>query len=167
MLMKLAREESHFRHYERNIPVAPLEIEAPKDLPPLYADLNLLIQVFLNLFANAYDAMEGCPEKKITVKAYLYDGNSDFVQVEVSDSGSGVPPELKEKVWEYLFTTKKATGGSGIGLFWCRIIMESIHQGAIWFESEPGRGATFFLKIPVWKDEKHGRLAKKKVQEKT
>ena len=87
---------------------------------------------------------------KILIKAYTEPEDRTFVHLEFSDTGSGIPDAIKDKVWEYLFTTKEKQGGSGMGLSWCKTLIEEHHKGKIWFESLPGVGTTFHLKIPAW-----------------
>jgi signal transduction histidine kinase len=145
--------DARFLYDARNTLFFPIEIEAKSDLPHIKGNSNLLRRVFLNLLINAYDAMKESPEKKINIKAYCVSGNDDFVYIEFQDTGCGIPESYRQKVWEYLFTTKTHQGGSGIGLFWCKNIVENIHKGKIWFESQEGKGTTFFVKLPVWKDE--------------
>jgi signal transduction histidine kinase len=153
----LVSEESRFKHEARNSPSIPTTIEA-KEVPFILGNEDLLIQLFLNLLANAYDAMKESREKRAAIKAYALSEDPSFVQVEVQDTGCGISAALKDKVWEYLFTTKTHQGGSGIGLFWCKTIVENIHKGKIWFESKEDEGTTFFVKLPVWKEPDQGNL---------
>lgn len=128
-LIQLVLQESRFRHEARNAPSIPATMEISKELPFIYGNENLLIQVFLNLLGNAYDAMRESPEKRIMIKAFPLSSGADFAQIEFQDTGSGIPESLRTKVWEYLFTTKTHQGGSGMGLFWCKTIVENIHKG--------------------------------------
>jgi signal transduction histidine kinase len=70
----------------------------------------------------------------------------DVVVTEVRDQGQGIPPEIQEKLFELYFTTKK--GGSGIGLAQTYQVMQW-HYGSVDFESAPGQGTTFRLRIPL------------------
>jgi signal transduction histidine kinase len=151
MYIKVLLNDARFLYETRNASQISVEIDA-KDTLSLYADPKKLDQLFLNLFGNACDAMRESAEKKVTIKAYSLPDDPNFVQIEFQDTGSGIPEVLKDKVWEYMFTTKTHEGGSGIGLFWCRLAVETVHKGKIWFESKEDVGTTFFVKLPVWKD---------------
>jgi signal transduction histidine kinase len=67
-------------------------------------------------------------------------------KIEVEDEGEGIPPEVRDKIYNLYFTTKKA--GSGIGLAMTYRVMQ-LHNGALDFESEPGKGTTFRMLLPV------------------
>jgi signal transduction histidine kinase len=104
-------------------------------------DPDLIKQAVLNLVLNGFQAMtEG---GTLTVAAQKQE---DIVLIEVRDEGSGIAPELQEKVFELYFTTKK--GGSGIGLAQTYQIMQW-HYGSIDFESKVGAGTTFQLRLPA------------------
>ena len=102
-----------------------------------------LNQVFLNLLVNARQAIEGPGE--IFIKTEVVDGNA---HVAIRDSGKGIPPENIERVFDPGFTTKGVKVGTGLGLSICyRIIKE--HRGEIRVDSEPGKGATFTVVLPM------------------
>jgi two-component system, NtrC family, nitrogen regulation sensor histidine kinase NtrY len=86
----------------------------------------------------------------IVVRADLVKrSDSRYCRIQVQDSGCGIPPELKEKLFKPYFTTKE--NGTGLGLS----IVEHIvidHKGEIWFDSEPGLGTTFFIDLPMGND---------------
>jgi len=104
-------------------------------------DLDLLKQAMLNLVTNALDAMPDGGQ--LTFESYV---NGDDAEIRVIDTGCGIPPELKSKVFGLYFTTKPK--GSGIGLAMTFRIVQ-LHDGTIDFTSEPGKGATFFIRIPT------------------
>jgi two-component system, NtrC family, sensor kinase len=107
---------------------------------PISADEGQLRQVFLNLIRNAREAM---PDGgTLTVRAAP---TSALIEVRVSDTGTGIPPEVREKLFEPFFTTKP--GGTGLGLSLSRQIVEA-HGGRIDVESAPSRGTTFLLEFP-------------------
>lgn len=101
-------------------------------------------QVFLNLIVNAAQAMDG--EGRIVVSARAEDGSAE---VDVADTGRGIPPEAQSRIFQRGFTTKALGVGSGLGLSIAREIVEDHHKGAISFQSEPGKGTTFHLRIPL------------------
>lgn len=104
-------------------------------------DPDLMKQAVLNLVLNGVQSMSQGGTLTVTAQR-----QEDVVLVEVRDQGSGIPPELQEKVFELYFTTKK--GGSGIGLAQTYQIMQW-HYGSIDFESKAGAGTTFQLRLPA------------------
>ncbi len=113
--------------------------EIPVDLPPVMADSDKLKQVFLNLCKNAAEAM---PDGgKLTVRASR--GSKQTV-VEISDTGNGVPEGID--IWEPFVTTKNH--GTGLGLMIVRQIVAD-HQGSVSYWSQPGKGTTFRLILPL------------------
>ena len=70
----------------------------------------------------------------------------DTAEIRIADTGAGIPPELREKIFRLYFTTKQ--GGSGIGLAMTFRIVQ-LHDGTIDFSSEPGKGATFVIRLPI------------------
>ena len=106
----------------------------------MYADPEQLEQVFINLFANAADAMSG--EGDLTVKAEEED---HLVRIKVSDTGKGMTRETLEKIFEPFYTTKDK--GTGLGLAIVYNIIEK-HHGEIRVESEEGNGTTFIIELP-------------------
>ena len=118
------------------------------DLPQIYADPQELEQVLVNLYFNAIDAM---PEGGIlTVGAKLSlgaPGGPQEVAITVSDTGFGIPPEDLPKIFQPFFTARKKSG-LGLGLPICDRIIKN-HGGRIKVESQPGRGTTFEIYLPV------------------
>jgi signal transduction histidine kinase/ActR/RegA family two-component response regulator len=117
------------------------------DLPPLFADAHQLHQVIVNLMTNAHHAMrkmEGV--KRISIRSRV-DTRSGRIQVEIADTGPGIPVEIQEKVFEPFFTTKPTGQGTGLGLSLCRNIVGQ-HGGTLSLTSAPGRGTTFLIDLP-------------------
>ncbi len=105
-----------------------------------------LEQVFLNLLLNAVDALpEGDVERNV-IRARTYT-SADRVIVEVSDTGSGIAPEVLNRIFEPFFTTKPVGTGTGLGLFVCHGIVTAL-GGTIAVESRPGGGSTFRVDLP-------------------
>jgi len=121
------------------------EVTGNKDPVWVLADPDQLYQAFLNLVLNATDAM---PEGG-TLKLQM-DRAGDQVTVLVRDTGAGVNEEVAAKIFEPFVTTKAK--GTGLGLAKTRAIIEE-HGGDITFESKPGEGATFIVKLPLAKAE--------------
>ena len=108
----------------------------------LTADPQLIEQVLINLILNAVEALEGRSDGQIKVGSRL--DEQGRVLISVTDNGSGIQDEVKEKIFTPFFTTKR--GGSGIGLSLSRQIMR-LHKGSIAFRSTPGETTTFTLRF--------------------
>jgi two-component system sensor kinase FixL len=100
---------------------------------PVLVDRVQIQQVLINLMRNAMEAMEGCPERRLSVATALLD--SETVQVSVKDTGTGIAPEMAERLFEAFASTKSS--GMGLGLSICRTIVEA-HGGRI--RAKPGEG---------------------------
>lgn len=120
-----------------------LEIELPGAFPPVRGIPDKLRQVVLNLLLNARDAMPS--GGRILIRGSV-EGHSAVL--EVSDTGSGIPPEHRERIFEAFFTTKTAVAGVGLGLAVTHGIIRQ-HQGTIDLESTVGEGTTFILRLPI------------------
>ncbi|AGW13923.1 hypothetical protein DGI_2163 [Megalodesulfovibrio gigas DSM 1382 = ATCC 19364] len=123
-----------------------LRMEVQRDLPELLGDPDRLVQVVINLLSNAVKFTDA---GHVTLRARLDKG---MIRVDVQDTGMGIRPEDKDKVFEKFkqvgdTLTDKPTG-TGLGLTICKQIVEH-HGGAIWVESEPGQGATFSFTLPL------------------
>lgn len=116
------------------------------DLPPVTCYPQQLNQVFLNLLVNAAHAIEGRGE--IAVRSWREGG---FACVAIADTGSGIPGEIRNRIFEPFFTTKEVGKGTGLGLSISYEIVAQ-HGGTIEVESEPGRGATFTVRLPIGED---------------
>jgi signal transduction histidine kinase len=144
----LAREITEFVTPQARLANIEVDFSAPSE--PGYAesgyatirgDSDLLKQAVLNLVTNAIDAMPNGGRLRVRV-----DNTVDKLTLEVSDTGSGIPPELRDKVFQLYFTTK--TAGSGIGLAMTYRAVQ-LHNGTIAFKSEAGSGTTFRLEFPA------------------
>ena len=121
-------------------------LELDKNLPSVIGDGDQLIQVITNLVLNAAQAMDGwMGPKKITIGSFTL---NDKVMIKVSDTGPGIPQELRARVFEPFFTTKGNKGGTGVGLALCLNIVAS-HGGNVALEDTVGGGATFIISIPM------------------
>ncbi len=124
-------------------------------LPMIEADHHQLLQVFTNLLANAFEALEGRGHISIAAVATAVEGDSAFagvlpptptVVIEVTDDGPGLPADVTDKIFNPFFTTKPQ--GSGLGLAIVRKIVDA-HDGRIDVSSTPGSGARFRVTLPV------------------
>jgi signal transduction histidine kinase len=119
----------------------------PPGLPPLHGVRDQLVQVFLNLVLNAIDATESVGSPAHDGRIELAVGRcSGGVEVTVRDNGSGIAGEDAARLFQPYFTTKKH--GTGLGLFVTRKLVTD-HGGSVDFESAPGRGTTFRVRLPL------------------
>lgn len=117
-----------------------------KNLPRCYGDVALIEQVFLNLIQNAGRALKGVRgNKKVAVSSYAHD---NYISIAVSDSGPGVPRDLREKIFDPFFTT--SSNGSGIGLSIAQRIVTD-HNGLLAVEDGELGGAHFTITLPIEK----------------
>ena len=114
------------------------------DLPPVNVDVSQMEQVFINIFLNAAEAMEG--NGVIDVATYICDQGNQMI-IRITDAGPGIPPEHLEQVFEPFFTSKPSGRGTGLGLAISRGIVGS-HGGSIRAVNNPRGGATFFVALP-------------------
>ena len=113
------------------------------EIPPVRCHPNQINQVFMNLLVNAAQSI--AEKGQITIKTFA---EGDIVSVQISDSGSGIPPENLSKIFDPGFTTKGVGVGTGLGLSICFKIAQG-HNGGIDVESVLGEGSTFTLRLPV------------------
>lgn len=118
-----------------------IEVAISDNLPVIQADEEKLIQIFNNLILNAFDAVE----KKGTVTVAACVG-SERLTISVSDTGVGIPPEVRNNIFEPLFTTKVT--GTGFGLATVKTLVEH-HGGSVSVESEEGKGSRFVVQLPL------------------
>ena len=119
--------------------------EIPGRRPELLADQVMIEQVLLNLMRNGIEAMAEAPadRRRLTVKLSQRENQ---MEIRVIDNGPGIPPEVEEKLFTPLFSTK--ADGMGMGLNICRSIIE-FHHGRLWVESNPEGGSIFVMTLPI------------------
>jgi len=136
---------------------------------PVYADPSQLELMIMNLVLNARDAMPDGGRLSITTRAESLPGSvekyeeslpADFACLEVADTGHGIVPEIKEHIFEPFFTTKEVGKGTGLGLSTAYGIVEQA-GGHISVDSEPNRGTTFRVFLPIADEEPQDRGKKK------
>ncbi|MEG4942881.1 response regulator [Microcoleus sp. F4-D5] len=147
------------------------EIKLIKDygeIPPLECYPGQLNQVFLNIIANAIDALEESNAgrsrdeikvnpNKITIRTFLTDESDKIITersnshviISIADNGMGMTEEVKQRVFNHLFTTKSVGKGTGLGLSISRSIVEEKHGGWLSCNSTPGEGTEFIIEIPT------------------
>jgi two-component system NtrC family sensor kinase len=116
------------------------------DLPRIKGNFANLGQVFINIIKNAIQAL---PDGKGTVTLTTrYIHGKDRVVVECRDNGRGIPPEIQKDIFKPFFTTKEVGKGTGLGLYVSHEIIRK-HKGSISVTSEPGKGSTFTVELPL------------------
>jgi signal transduction histidine kinase len=131
-------------------------LDIPLGLPAIDGDHYQLSQVFTNLIANAFEALEGTGALTISAMSSAIEPDPAFagqaveptpiVVIDVGDNGPGVPPELRDKIFNPFFTTKPK--GSGLGLAIVRKIVDA-HDGRIDLSSSPETGTRFRVTLPI------------------
>lgn len=126
-----------------------LAVDLPKETPALCIDRPGIQHVLFTLVRNACEASSAAadPVIEISVRVDRY-----TVESSVADRGSGVRPELRERLFQPFFTTKPK--GTGLGLASCRAIVEA-HAGSMGFEDRPGGGSRFWFRLPIANEDRH------------
>ena len=119
-----------------------MDLEA--DLPEILFDRDKIMQVLVNLMANAIKYSDSGP---IVIETRLEKGE---IQISVQDSGQGIAPEEREEIFKPFSQgkNKKKKGGTGLGLAIAKEIVLA-HHGRIWVDSEPNKGSTFHFTLPI------------------
>lgn len=127
------------------------------DLPLVDCYAGQLNQVFMNVLSNAIDALDSHNIKAnsrptINICTYLaqHQDNPQSVVIEISDNGSGIPPEAQARIFDPFFTTKPVGKGTGLGLSISYQIVVAKHQGKFSCESQPGQGTKFSIELPIF-----------------
>ncbi len=138
--LSLLQEQLRDRQIEVQLDLAP-------ESPVVVGNSIQLEQVFINVLANARDALAGSPQKRIAISGQ---SNSEMVELNFQDSGPGIPPGLEKRIFDPFFTTKEVGKGTGLGLSIAYGIIKD-HQGTISVASRPGEGASFRIQLPLAK----------------
>jgi signal transduction histidine kinase len=120
-----------------------LTVTIPAEVPQLHVDPVQIEQMLINFIVNGVQAL---PEGGGTLRVEARQCDDDFIAISVTDSGTGIAPENRKKLFQPLFTTK--TKGIGLGLVVCKNLVEA-NGGTIKVESESGKGATFTVLLPL------------------
>ncbi|MBE9092737.1 ATP-binding sensor histidine kinase [Tychonema sp. LEGE 07203] len=129
-----------------------------ENLPKIECFPGQLNQVFMNLLANAIDALEESSQgrsfaeieanpNRIAVRTSMLDDR--HIKITIADNGAGMTAEVKQRIFDYLFTTKSVGKGTGLGLAIARQIVEETHGGTIEVDSELGQGTIFKMQLPI------------------
>ena len=136
---------------EKNIS---MHLDLPKNVAPIYADREALQQILIHLLQNAGAAspLEGAVYLRVQTKA---EDAREYVLIQVSDTGGGIPAEDMPRVFTRLFRADnvliQGVGDTGVGLSIAKTLTEA-QKGRIWVESEPGVGSTFSVLLPIAKN---------------
>ena len=145
---QIARETLALRAYEQRVTNITVIDALAAGLPPAYADGHQVQQVLLNLIINAEQAMLSANGRGVLVVRTFHDNQREAVVLEINDDGPGIPDEVQTKIFDPFFTTKEVGKGTGLGLTVAYGIIQE-HGGRIRLESHPGKGASFFVELPV------------------
>jgi two-component system sensor kinase FixL len=114
------------------------------DLKPVLVDRIQIAQVIINIVRNALEAMEGAHERSLAISATA-DSNPNGIEMRIADTGPGLPPLVKERMFRPFVTTKDE--GMGLGLSICRAIVEA-HGGSLLVEPNKPNGTIFVVRLP-------------------
>ncbi|HUN84095.1 MAG TPA: PAS domain S-box protein [Terracidiphilus sp.] len=128
--------------------VAEIVTEFDPTLPPVICYPGEVNQVILNLIVNAAHSIKekGETKGKITICTVA---RGEFVEISISDTGTGIPEAIQTRIFEPFFTTKEVGKGTGQGLALAHSVIVRKHHGRIWFDTEIGRGTSFFIELPL------------------
>ncbi len=127
-----------------------IDQDIPSDLPIVYADAERVRQVFVNILDNA---IKYTPDHG-TIQVSVLHRTTQKVQVSIGDTGPGIPPENRDRIFEdhYRLQRDQAQEGYGIGLSLCQRIVRA-HYGQIWVDSVSGQGSCFHFTLPVYRSQ--------------
>jgi signal transduction histidine kinase len=142
----VVRKTLELRAYELKTSNIEVVTELAADLPKTMVDFHQIQEVFLNIVLNAEQAMtEANRGGKLRIKSEETNG---CIRISFADNGPGIPIELLDKVFDPFFSLRRERGGTGLGLSVSHGIVIS-HGGRIYAKSRLGKGATFFVELPV------------------
>ncbi len=143
---ELVRRTHTLRAYHLNTLNIGVQLDLEPTDPRVWANVSELQQMLLNFLINAEQALESFNGPRgITLRTHA---DASEVRIECRDTGPGIPPGIRTRIFDPFFTTKPEGIGTGLGLSICYGIVKG-HGGRIWAESEPGRGASFIVALPI------------------
>ncbi|OGR34641.1 MAG: hypothetical protein A2051_02175 [Desulfovibrionales bacterium GWA2_65_9] len=132
--------------------VAELKTDFDPSLPLVDCMISEINQVVLNLIINAVHAISEAKEvdpQRTGLITLSTRANGSWAEIRVSDTAMGIPPEVQPRVFDPFFTTKAVGKGTGQGLAIAHRIVAERHKGQIFFETQPGQGTTFIIRLPI------------------
>ncbi|MBT8763851.1 PAS domain-containing protein [Desulfohalobiaceae bacterium Ax17] len=154
--MDLNKAIENAREVSRNLwkYAADMEIALDPDLPQVLCYPAEINQVLLNMIVNAADAIkeklgESVSDQERGLIKITTRNLKDRIQIQIADTGCGIPEEIRHRIFEPFFTTKEVGKGTGQGLAIAHSIIVDKHNGSIKVQSEPGEGSTFIIELPV------------------
>jgi signal transduction histidine kinase len=147
-LNEVVRETLAIRAYEQRAANVVILEALAAGLPPIFADPHQIQQILLNLIINAEQAMLDAHGRGMLILRSWHEPERDAVILEVNDDGPGMPEAMQPKIFDPFFTTKAVGKGTGLGLTVAYAIAQE-HGGRLTVASREGRGASFFLELPV------------------
>jgi signal transduction histidine kinase len=153
-LKDLVEEVLNFFEKEAEYRSIQISLEAEENIPKIKSDRGKLQEIFLNLTNNACSAMEDGGHLDIRIMPK----DMKNIQVTVTDDGCGIPKEDMVRIFEPFFSTRTKQGGTGLGLSLTANFVREM-GGEITVDSEPGKGATFTVTLPVNMERKEGNTA--------
>ncbi|EFH85124.1 sensor histidine kinase [Ktedonobacter racemifer] len=136
--LMLLQEQLRLRQIE-------VHVDFPSEEVKVLGSSIQLEQVFINLLTNARDAMASSRDKRMTISCAM---QKSMVELHVSDTGTGILPELEKRIFDPFFTTKEVGLGTGLGLSITYGIIQD-HRGTIELKNHPGEGAVFIIRLPI------------------
>lgn len=143
-IKEVLKEVIDFVGKEAQLRMIHMTLEVPEGLPVFESDRGKLQQIFLNLVNNAFAAVKDRGHVKLKVGRI----GKDFISVTVTDDGCGIAKDEQKQIFEPFYTTRGGQGGTGLGLSITYNLIQEI-GGTIDVESEPGKGASFIISIPL------------------
>jgi signal transduction histidine kinase len=144
-LSQLVRDTLRLLQHQLQLSGVTIQLHLPDRLPPVSANEQQLQQVLVNLVMNAAHAMEASERRVLEIATRAEDGQ---VVLAVRDTGVGMTPETRARLFTPFFTTKAPGQGTGLGLSVTRRIVEA-HGGRIEVDTDPGRGTAFEVRLPA------------------
>lgn len=145
---EILKSAVEFRKYQLELENIDVVMHLDRELPKTMADATQLEQVFTNIVLNAYHAIMGSTAHGGKIEISTRTGEKGEIEIVISDTGPGIPEDIMNKIFDPFFTTKPTGVGTGLGLSVSYGIMKE-HDGDITVESEPGKGTSFIVRLPV------------------